>query len=170
MERAWEDDDPRAKFMRRLVRERAVEFMRCPEYLLPLRFDYERARRDQKHFGHIWEEYGTNVYRLIAEAHGENWDAEDEEKQMYASRAPTKKKEVAITQRAQPQNDDLVTTREAGPRERLDELQGEPEASLGVLEEEQGQVGNAEEEEAARQGPQGRREGFYRRAGGTGGT
>ena len=172
MERAWEDNDPAAKFMRRLVRERAVEFMRSPDYLLPLRFDYERARRDQKHFGHIWEEYGTNVYRLIAEAHGENWDAEDEEKQMYASRAPTKKKEVAITQRAQPQNDDLVTTREAGPRERLDELQGKPEASELVVEEDQGREirlrGGAEEEEArAQEKGGGRGEDFYARAGGT---
>ena len=178
MERAWEDDGPAAKFMRRLVRERAVEFMRSPDYLLPLRFDYERARRDQKHFGHIWEEYGTNVYRLIAEAHGENWDAEDEEKQMYASRAaPTKKKEVAITQRAQPQNDDLVTTREAGPRERLDELQGKPEARVVVVEEDEGQgieIGKgggsapakAEAEAAPEEEGGRRREDFYRRAGG----
>ena len=180
MERAWEDNDPAAKFMRRLVRERAVEFMRSPDYLLPLRFDYERARRDQKHFGEIWEEYGTNVYRLIAEAYGENWDAEDEEKQMYARAAPTKKKEVAITQRAQPQNDDLVTTREAGPRERLDELQGKPEARVVVVEEDEGKglengedgglsaPAKAETEAAPKEKGGRRREDFYLRAGGGG--
>ena len=114
-----------------------------------------------------------------AEAHGENWDAEDEEKQMYASRAPTvKKKEVAITQRAQPQNDDLVTTREAGPRERLDELQGKPEARVVVVEEDEGQgikIGKgggsapakAEAEAPEEKGGR-RRDDFYLRAGGGG--
>ena len=178
MERAWEDESPAVKFMRRLVRDRAVEFMRCPEYLLPLRFDYDQAKSDQKLFGHIWEEYGTNVFQLIAEAHGENWDAEDEEKQMYARAAPTQKKEVAITQRAQPQNDDLVTTREAGPRERLDELQGKPEARVVVVEEDEGkgiEIGKdgglsapakAEAEAAPEEEGGRRREDFYRRAGG----
>ena len=176
MERAW-GENPAAKFMRRLVRERAVEFMRSPDYALPLRFDYERARRDQAHFGHIWAEYGTNVYQLIAEAHGESWDAEDEEKAQFALRP--KKKEVAITQREQPRNDDLVTTREAGPRERLDELQGKPEARVGVVEEDEGkglEIGKgggidcAPEAEAPAQekGGRGRREDFYRRAGGGG--
>ena len=174
MERAWAEN-PAAKFMRRLVRERAVEFMRSPDYALPLRFDYERARRDQAHFGHIWAEYGTDVYQLIAEAHGESWDAEDEEKAQFALRP--KKKEVAITQREQPCNDDLVTTREAGPRERLDELQGKPEARVGVVEEDEGkglEIGKdggsapaKAEAEAAPQEKGGRRgEDFYRRAGG----
>ena len=175
MERAW-GDDPAAKFMRRLVRERAVEFMRSPDYALPLRFDYERARRDQAHFGHIWAEYGTNVYQLIAEAHGENWDAEDEQKAQFALRP--QKKEVAITQREQPRNDDLVTTREAGPRERLDELQGKSEARVGVVEEDEGkglEIGKdggsapakAEAEAAPQEkGGRGRGEDFYRRAGG----
>ena len=172
MHAAWEDDDPAARFMKRLVRERAVEFMRSPDYLLPLRFDYERARRDQKHFGHIWAEYGTNVYQLIAEAHGENWDPEDEEKQNFAKTyaSSQKKKESAITQRALPQNDDLVGTCKAGPRERLDELQGKPEARERVVEEEQGQIrlgGGAEEEARPEEKKGGRREDFYARAGGT---
>ena len=180
MERAW-GDDPAAKFMRRLVRERAVEFMRSPDYALPLRFDYERARRDQAHFGHIWAEYGTDVYQLIAEAHGENWDAEDEQKAQFALRP--QKKEVAITQREQPRNDDLVTTREAGPRERLDELQGQPETRECVVEEDEGKgrlkigkggaPGRKAEAEAPAQekggkGRRGRGEDFYRRAGGGG--
>ena len=171
MHAAWEDDDPAARFMKRLVRERAVEFMRSPDYLLPLRFDYERARRDQKHFGHIWAEYGTNVYQLIAEAHGENWDPEDEEKQNFAKTyaSAQKKKESAITQRALPQNDDLVATCKAGPRERLDELQGIVEESERVLEEEEGQarqVCKGPQEEIKKSGKRGRRSAdFYRRAG-----
>ena len=45
----------------------------------------------QKLFGKVWEEYGTNVYRLIAEAHGEPWDAEDEEKTAFAIAQQKKK-------------------------------------------------------------------------------
>ena len=160
----WDEEDPKERFWARLIRERAMEFMRCPSYLRKLRFNYDQAKSDQKLFGKIWSEYGTNVFQLIAEAHGESWDAEDEEKHCVKKGVP-RKKEVAVNQRKR--DDDLVAAREAGPRERLDELQGKPEASLGVLEEEQGEVGNAEEEEAAREGRKGRREGFYRRAGGT---
>ena len=158
--KSWDEEDPRQRFWKRLVRERALEFMKCPTYMRKLRFNYDQAKSDQKLFGHIWAEYGTNVFQLIAEAHGETWDAEDEEKHCV-------KKDVAVNQRKEPIDDDLVGAREESPRERQHLLQGEPEASLGVLEEEQGEVGNAEEEEAAREGRKGRREGFYRRAGGT---
>ena len=72
MQKVWEDESPAARFMRRLVRERAIEFMRSPDYLKPLRFDYERAKRDQKLFGEIWAEYGTNIFQLIAKAHTGN--------------------------------------------------------------------------------------------------
>ena len=173
MHAAWEDDGPAAQFMKRLVRERAVEFMRSPDYLLPLRFDYERARRDQKHFGHIWAEYGTNVYQLIAESYGETWDAEDDEKHagIAKTRAPARtKKESALTQRVCPINDDVVGAREEGPRQRFDELQGKPEASELVVEEDQGQIrlgGSAEEEARPKEEKGGRGEDFYARAGGT---
>jgi hypothetical protein len=147
MQKVWEDETPAARFMRRLVRQRAIEFMRSPDYLKPLRYDFERAKRDQKRFGHIWNEYGTD------EAHGENWDAEDEEK-----------KEAAVNQRGSIQNDDLVATCEKSPRERQHQLQGKPEASLGVVEEDQGEGDQILE---AREKSKSRRDDFYRRAGGT---
>ena len=65
-ENVWDDNSPAARFMRRLVRERAIEFMRSPGYLKKLRFDYDRAKADQKLFGHVWAEYGVNVFQLIA--------------------------------------------------------------------------------------------------------
>ena len=165
MHTAWETESAAERFMKRLVRERACEFMRSPDYLRPLRFDFERAKRDQKRFGEIWAEYGTNVYQLIAESYGETWDAEDEEKHAGAVRT---KKESALTQR----DDDVVAAREAGPRQRFDELQGKPEASELVLEEDQGREirlrGGAEEEEArAQEKGGGRGEDFYARAGGS---
>ena len=175
MHTAWETESAAERFMKRLVRERACEFMRSPDYLRPLRFDFERAKRDQKRFGEIWAEYGTNVYQLIAESYGETWDAEDEEKHagIAKTRAPARtKKESAITQRVCPINDDVVAAREASPRQRFDELQGKPEASELVVEEDQGREirlrGGAEEEEArAQEKGGGRGEDFYARAGGT---
>ncbi len=170
MHTAWESESAAARFMKRLVRDRACEFMRSPDYLRPLRFDYERAKRDQQRFGEIWAEYGTNVYQLIAESYGETWDAEDEEKHAGACK---KKKDSAITQRTLPRNDDVVAAREEGPRRRLDEFQGKPEASERVLEEEQGReirLGGRGPEEKARaqeKGGGGRGESFYARAGGT---
>ena len=125
----WEDETPAARFMRRLVRKRAVEFMRNVEYLKQLRYNYEQAKVDQKMFGHVWEEYGTNIFELIAEAHGENWDPD----------APTGlKKEAAVNQRRTKQNDDVVATREESTRERKHQLQGLDETGLGVLEEDKG--------------------------------
>lgn len=164
----WENDDPRKRFMQRLIRERAIEFMQSPEYLKKLRFDYDRAKADQKLFGEIWGEYGTSVFQLIAEAHGETWDAEDDEKMCV-------KKEVAINQRVKENDDDLAGAREESARERLDLVQGEPEESLVVLEEGQGRSeivlrsGGSRAEEAATTAAQsGRRRGnFYRLAGGT---
>ena len=151
----WEDDTPATRFWQRLVRERAIEFMQSPEYLKKLRFDYDRAKADQKLFGEIWREYGTSVFQLIAEAHGETWDAEDEEKN-----------DVAINQREP--DDDLVGAREESSFER--------EASLCVVEEEQGlrseivlRSGKSAAEEATPAEESGRRRGsFYRLAGGTG--
>ena len=159
--------------MKRLVRERACEFMRSPDYLRPLRFDFERAKRDQKRFGEIWAEYGTNVYQLIAESYGETWDAEDDEKHagIAKTRAPARtKKESALPQRVCPINDDVVGAREEGPRQRFDELQGKPEARERVVEEGQGQIrlgGGAEEETRPEEKKGGRGEDFYARAGGT---
>ena len=169
----WENDDPRAVFMRRLIRQRAVEFMRSPKYLRSLRFRNDLAVRDQRMFGHIWEEYKTNVYQLIAEAHGETWDAETEQKEQYRARhdaaALQEKIEAPVNQRER--DDDLVAAREAGSREREHQLQGEPEASIRLVEEDEGRGGCKKACcEEARAEEEGRRSGrFYRRAGGSGG-
>ena len=156
---SWDDEGPTARFWKRLVRERALEFMRSPDYLKGLRHDNKRAVADQKAFGHIWEEFGTNVYKLIAGAHGESWDQwdeEDEQKEMQrVATAPNKTPPLH-----QRQNDGrhLVAAREASTRGGEHLLQGEPEESEQELEK-----GRKEEEGkgACRRG------GFYRAAGGT---
>ena len=159
MQEMWEDETPAARFMRRLVRKRAVEFMRNVEYLKQLRYNYDQAKMDQKMFGHVWEEYGTNIFELIAEAHGENWDAD-------ADAGP--KKEAAVNQKRTVHHDDVVATREESTRERKHQLQGQSEASLGVVEEDQGSIDDVcKTETEAREESKGRRADFYRRAGGT---
>ena len=178
MEEAWKPD-PVARFWQRLIRERAVEFMRDPKWMKPLRYDNDEAMRLQKRFGAVWEEFGTDIYKLIAEAHNEKWDVEDEEKHApvlakveYAAVPLWVKKESTVNQR---NDDDLAPARQASPRKRLDELQGKPEEGERVLEKEERislSLGGSTEEETPR--PQekggkrgGRREDFYRRAGGT---
>ena len=47
MEEAWKPD-PVARFWQRLIRERAVEFMRDPKGMKPLRYDNDEAMRLQK--------------------------------------------------------------------------------------------------------------------------
>ena len=167
---SWDDEGPAARFWKRLVRERAIEFMRCPDYLKGLRYNNKRAVADQKTFGHIWEEYGTNVYKLIAGAHGESWDKwdeEDEQKEMQRVDEEDEQKEmqrVATAPNKTPplnqrqNNDNLVAACETSTRGGEHLLQGEPEESEQELEK-----GRKEEEGkgACRRG------GFYRAAGGT---
>ena len=158
MHKVWEDppSDAAKTFLNKLRRQRAIEFMRNDAYMRSLRHDYDRARSDQKAFGAIWAEYGTDVYKLIAESCGERWDAEDEEK--FAGGA-TKKKGTQVNQRKK--HDDLVAAREESPRKRQHEFQGKPEARERVLEEDQGQSRCPQKE-----GPKkGRSNEFYRRAG-----
>jgi len=159
----WEDAN--ARFWGQLVRQRATMFMQNREFLQTLRGDFEEAKRLQKLFGHVWAEYGTDVYKLISSACGENWDFEDEEKNAFARAAV--KKEAAVKQK----DDDLAPAREAGPRCGLDQLQGISQASERVLEEDEG-LGKSKEspQEEARQEEEGRRgrgSDFYRRAGGS---
>ena len=167
MHNTW-GPSPHARFMKRLLRDRAVMFMQSPAYMKELRYDYDRAVQHQKLFGNVWEEYGTNVFQLIAESHGESWDAEDEEK--HASGEPADKKEAAVNQR---NDDNLAPAREEGARRGLEQLQGEFKESIRVLEEDEEcklscKYGGAGPKEAAAQKEEDRRrEGFYRSAGGT---
>ena len=133
MHKAWEDDSPHARFRRQLVRQRADANMIDTEYLRSLRYRNDRAKHDQKLFGEIWATHGTNVYKLIAKAHGENWDSEDDEKT-----APALKKLHQLQQRENNGNacKQLVSARESGSRERQHKLQREPQESFGLLEKE----------------------------------
>lgn len=155
----WEEhENAHYAFLRKLTETRAREYMSDVAFLRLLRNNYELAAINQKLFGHVYEEYGTSIYKLIAEACNEVWDDEDEQKNAFRC----SKKEAAVKQRA---HDDLAPAREKGSRSRQHELQGVSEASERLLE-------KGRSEQTSSKGPQaqtasGRGESFYRRAGGT---
>ena len=124
MDGLWVSSNPAKLFLDKLRRKRAIEFMRNQSYLRQLRYNHEMAERDQRAFGKIWKEYGTDVNQLIAEAWGENWDFEDEEKNAFAREAV--KKEAAVKQN---KDDNLAPARQTGSRRGLDQLQGISRAS-----------------------------------------
>ena len=124
MEAVWRNDTPHGRFWRQLLQENADQRRLDEDYLKRLRYRADLAKEDQKRFGHIWAEHGTNVYKLIAGAYGENWDAEDDEKQRYALEHGKK----GCSGKANSNHGNLARTREEGPRERRHPVQGFPEA------------------------------------------
>ena len=146
MHRAWEEDTAHGRFWRQLVRGRAIANMQDAEYLRSLRYQNDRAKKDQRLFGKIWEEHGTNIYKLIANAHGEEWDHEDDEKT-----APVLKKLHQLQQRETKGDDDVAPTCKGGSLERQHELQREPQESFGLVEEEgKGRAEGPERQEESR--------------------
>ena len=152
MEATWKEELPAARFMRRLVKQRAEQLMRDKVYLKTLRCNYPVAKALQKRFGDVWSEFGTSIFQLIAGSCDEDWDAEDEEKFAFAQ---SEKKTSPMNLKENTRDDDVVTTCEKGTCRGLDQLQGKPEEGLGELEKAEG----GEKE--------GRGESFYRRAGGS---
>ena len=148
----WDEQTPAARFMQRLVRERAEEMIAAPQYMKCLRNDNETAVRYQRKFGKVWAQHGTNVYKLIAKACGDSpWDSEDEQKNAVVV-------EKKVSPPKEKYHDDLAPARQAGACLGIDLLQGEPEAGLQVVEKAEREKADPEEG--------GRREGFYRRSGG----
>ena len=84
MEQVWEDDGPLARFWRRLLNDRVDELVNSPDWLKKLRYQNDEVKWWNKRCGRIFEERGINLYQLIAQAHGECWDNEDEEKCAHA--------------------------------------------------------------------------------------
>ena len=83
MHNAWAQEEPIVRFWRRLLNENVDQLVNDPEKFLlkHMRHDHAMVKDYQKRFGQILDERGLNLYKLIAEACGEVWDEEDEEKQ-----------------------------------------------------------------------------------------
>ena len=140
MQSVWDRETAHERFWKRLVRQRAESHMLDERYLQMLRHRNDLAKADQKRFGHIWAEHNTNIYKLIAKASGETWDAEDEEKTAFALQE--QKKTAAIPQRG---NDNLVAARKEGPCRRQHKLQRQPEESVRLVEKGKGRQGGCSE-------------------------
>ena len=155
-------------FFENLRREKAMRLMQNNTFLRSMRYDHEFAKSQQRCFGRIWEEYGTNIYKLIAKSCGECWDNEDDEK--YAS-VSKDKNTVAINQSIQLKNDHLATTCQESSCRGKHKLQRELKESERELEEDksrgQSNDRSSEKEKQTREKKERRRAGFYRRAGGT---
>ena len=80
MERMWEGDTAHANFFRKLLNSRVDELVNSPEWLKRLRFRNDEVKWWNKKCGRIFEERALNLYHLIAQAYGECWDSEDEQK------------------------------------------------------------------------------------------
>ena len=80
MEQIWVDDSDHRKFWRQLLNSRVDELVKSVDWLKRLRYRHEEVKWWNRRCGHIFEERGL----LIAQAHGECWDDEDEQKCAHA--------------------------------------------------------------------------------------
>ena len=105
LEEAWEDNSPHARFWRQLLNDRVDDLLNSPNWLRALRYNHDMVRWWQRKCGHIFEERGLNLYQLIADAHGEIWDEEDEQKCAQLK----KKNVVSPNVKEKPRQDDGVS-------------------------------------------------------------
>ena len=96
MESIWRQRDPVAQFWERLLNDNVDRLLRDPEKFLlkHMRYDHDFLRDYQRRFGTVLKARGLNLYRLVAEACGEVWDNEDDEKGCFQP-----KKESPMDQR-----------------------------------------------------------------------
>ena len=98
METVWNVETAHQRFWRRLLNQNIDRLIRDPEKFLlkHMRYDNAMAKDYQKRYSTILAERGTSMYKLIAEACGEVWDEEDEEK--HECLGPRKKRSSPVVQ------------------------------------------------------------------------
>ena len=77
----WDQRTPHQRFWDNLVNGALDRLLQCPDEIKALRYNYDEMRRLQKCLGLALDQRKTSMMRIVAEAHGELWDAEDDEKQ-----------------------------------------------------------------------------------------
>ena len=115
LQTAW-GDTPQVRFWKRLLNENVDNLIKDPEkhLLRHMRHNHDMVKDYQRRFGHIFRERGLSLYKLIADACGEIWDDEDEEKGgVMKIRAPINQRINAVS---------LDNSRQVGVRE--DQTQG----------------------------------------------
>ena len=153
---------PQEAFMDRLMRQRVQGMLEKPEHLKCLRHDHSRLQYAQRLFGRHLDEAGTSMYKLVAAAHVESWDFEDDEKNPATEEATEAEPQAqdffpglqGKGNQGRIKHDDLVAAREESTRLREHELQREPQASERVVEEAEGHDKGTQGEGNQAQGPQ----------------
>ena len=114
----WDERTPHQRFWDNLVNGALDRLLKCPDQIKALRYDYDEMRRVQKTLGLALDQRGTSMMRLVAEAHGETWDAEDDEKQAACQ---SMEKSVPLKSKGNPVTEEdaiqMGAAREVGVRE-----------------------------------------------------
>ena len=113
----WDRKTAHQRFWDNLVNGALDRLLENPEGVKALRFDYDDLRRLQKTLGPALDKRGTSMMQLVAEAHGEIWDAEDDEK---AQARLTMEKSVPLKSKGNPVDQHAIqvgAAREVGVRE-----------------------------------------------------
>ena len=112
----WDQRTPHQRFWDNLVNGALDRLLQCPDEIKALRYNYDEMRRLQKCLGLALDQRKTSMMRIVAEAHGELWDAEDDEKQQARQ---TMEKIVPLKSKGNPVENALQVgpAREVGVRE-----------------------------------------------------
>ena len=84
LHQVWEEDSAHCRFWKRLLNDRVDLLVNSKDWLKGLRYRHDEVKWWNKRCKHIFEERGVNLYQLIAQANGECWDDEDEQKCAHA--------------------------------------------------------------------------------------
>ena len=68
MESAWLDDNPGARFIRKLKRRRVDSLLENKKLLMELRYDWEALQSYRKCFKEVWEEREIDLFELVMSA------------------------------------------------------------------------------------------------------
>ena len=112
----WDQRTTHQRFWDNLVNGALDRLLQCPDEIKALRFNYDELRRLQKTLGLALDQRKTSMMRIVAEAHGELWDAEDDEKQQARQ---TMEKIVPLKSKGNPVENAIQvdSAREIGVRE-----------------------------------------------------
>ena len=86
----WDQKTAHQRFWDNLVNGALDRLLQCPDEIKALRYNYDEMRRLQKCLGLALDQRKTSMMRIVAEAYGETWDSEDDEKQAEEKSVPMK--------------------------------------------------------------------------------
>jgi len=130
---SWDVATAHQRFWAQLQNRALDSLLESPDELKGLRYKYGVLKRKQQLLQRVLDERGTSMLQLVAEAHGEIWDEEDDEKN-----SPSEVKVVPVNHAVQ-----VGRAREIGVREGKSEghvLQASDDCGKEDLQEGQGRA------------------------------